>query len=95
MKENSKFKDIPISEGTKILFSLCAFLGEYEVTYQKWVWDGIYAESFIFYNKDIISLSEDEIILEVKESPMVKADSKITYRKGDAYTFVNFNFVTE
>lgn len=57
MKE--KFKDLPVEEDTQIILSTEAKIAEYEVVYQKWHWDGIHAESIIFFNKDVAELSEE------------------------------------
>jgi len=93
MNENTKFKNIPTEKDTQILFSSNMLFGTYEILFQKWFWDGIYTDSIIFHNDDINTVSEEELINEVKNSPIFKKDSKITYSKGDTYTFVNFNFV--
>ena len=39
-----KFNKVPVEKDTKILFEQKATLGEYEVLYQKWFWDGITAD---------------------------------------------------
>lgn len=90
-----KFKDIPVEADTKIIYSLLTNFGEIEVVYQKWYWEGIFAESLIFFNEDITHLNEEQIKEEVANSPLFKEDSSITYTKGEIYTFVNFNFNDE
>ena len=91
-----KFKDIPVEDDTQIIASLEAKIGEYDVLYQKWYWDGIYAESLIFFNDDIAELTEEQIKNEVaKCTALVKEDSQLIYKKLDKYTFVNFNFITD
>jgi len=91
-----KFNKVPVEEDTAILFQTEAKLGKYDILYQKWFWDGITAESIIFANEDVDDLEEEEIIKEVKASPLLKKDSKITFKRSDTgYTFVNFNFETE
>lgn len=90
-----KFKDIPVESDTQIILSTKAKIADYDVVYQKWHWDGIYAESVIFFNEDIAELNEDQIKHEVALcTALVKENSQLTYKKGDKYTFVNFNFVT-
>ncbi|MEO5787752.1 MAG: hypothetical protein ACOH2D_00405 [Gelidibacter sp.] len=89
-----KFKDIPVEEDTQIIASVKANIAEYDVVYQKWHWDGIYAESVIFFNDDVAGLTEEQIKKEVALcTDMVKENSQMTFNKGDKYTFVNFNFV--
>jgi hypothetical protein len=88
-----KFDGVPVEEDTNILFQQVANFGDYEVLYQKWVWDGITAESIIFDSKDVHKLSDDEVLEEVKSSPLLKLDTQITIKRtDDGYTFVNFNF---
>ena len=92
---NDKFKDLTVEEGTQIISSIEAKINEYDVVYQKWYWDGINAESIIFFNEDIAELSEEQIKKEVSLcTAIVKEDSKMTYKKGEKYTFVNFNFTS-
>jgi hypothetical protein len=89
-----KFDGVPVDEDTKILAQLETNLGNYRVLYQKWFWDGITAESIIFDSQDVANLTDDEILAEVKESPLVAKDSKTTISRSESgFTFVNFNFV--
>jgi hypothetical protein len=89
---NSKFANVPVDEDTTIISQLEALLGSYPVLYQKWVWDGISAETIIFENLDIASLTDEELEKEVKSSPICRENSQITIKKTDGFTFVNFNF---
>ena len=90
---NNKFTAVPIEKDTTLLFQLNATLGDYDVLYQMWSWDGITAESFIFLSSDIADLTDDEVKTLAISSPMIKADSDLTLvRHEDGYTFVNFNF---
>lgn len=91
---NEKFKDLPIEKDTQIILSTVAKIEDYDVVYQKWIWDGITAESVIFFNEDIVGLTEEQIKKEVTLcTAMVKENSQMTFKKVDNYTFVNFNFV--
>ncbi len=91
-----KFKNVPVEEDTAILYQQEAKLGKYDVLYQKWLWDGITAESIIFANGDVADLHENEITELVYSSPLVNEDSKITFRRTEGgFTFVNFNFQAE
>ncbi|MFQ5344702.1 MAG: hypothetical protein ACE5DZ_01930 [Mariprofundus sp.] len=90
---SEKFSNVPLDDETLILFHVEAKLGDRDILYQKWEWDGIRAESIIFASEDLKGVKEDEIKLEVRSSPLVKKDSKITFKHGDSgFTFVNFNF---
>ena len=96
MKANNfsnKFDAVPLEKDTNVLFQLNATLGNYDVLYQMWNWNGITAESFIFLSTDILKLTDDEVKTLAKSSPMIKNDSELTMvRHEDGYTFVNFNF---
>ena len=88
-----KFDGVPTEEDTKIIFRHEVKFGEYDILYEKWLWDGITAESIVFDSKDVEGLSDDEIIEDAKSSPLVESDSDVTIKRSDAgYTFVNFNF---
>ena len=91
-----KFKDLPVEEDTQIITSVEAKIEDYDVVYQKWHWDGITAESVIFFNDDVADLTEEQIKHEVDLcTALVKENSQLTFKKGDKYTFVNFNFITD
>jgi len=90
---SDKFDTVPVEEDTQILASLKANLGEFEILYQKWFWDGITAESFIFLSEAVQQMSDKELEVEARTSPAIKADSEITIQRSDSgFTFVNFNF---
>ncbi|MDP1615435.1 MAG: hypothetical protein Q8L68_06525 [Methylococcales bacterium] len=89
---NSKFANVPIEEDTTIVSQLEAMLGDYPVLYQKWVWGGIAAESIIFADEDIASLSDEQLENEVRGSPICRENTQVTIKKTDGFTFVSFNF---
>ena len=83
---SEKFRNIPYDEDTRIKGRWEIKVGPYDAVHEKWVWDGVYGESYIFFNEDIKDLSEEEVLeLANKENT--------TYKKLKTYTFVNFNFV--
>ena len=89
---SKKFDDMPVEEDTRVLFRQGVRLGKFEALYEMWSWDGISAESLIFANKDVSNLTDNELELEVRKSPLVKKESEITIKRLDAgFTFVNFN----
>ena len=91
----TKFRNVPIEDDTKILISVEASLGKFNVLYQKWRWEGVTAESLIFESNDVAELSDEQILNEVRSSPLLLAESKITIsRSPSGYVFVNFNFIT-
>lgn len=89
---NSKFDKVPVEHDTKVLCHREAKLGDCEVLYQMWVWDGYYGESFIFASDDIANLDDEQIELEVRKSPLIKQNSSLTINRSESgFTFVNFN----
>lgn len=90
------FTNISNDPGTRILMSLEAKLDDFDVCYQVWIFEGVRAESMIFHNDDVKDLSDEDLIAEVKESPLVKPEKGFTVsRNNPDFTFVNFNFETK
>ena len=88
-----KFDAVPVEDDTEILIQTECKFGEFDILYQKWVWNSIAAESIIFESKDISNLNDREIEQEVRSSPLVKKDSKVTISRTESgFTLVNFNF---
>ena len=82
---SEKFKNIPVDEDTRIISREQIKIEDYDAIHEKWFWDGINADSYVFFNEDIKGLNEEEVLrLANKEGA--------TYKKSDRYTFVNFNF---
>ena len=59
---SEKFKNISVEDDTKILSRKEVNLGDYDVIHEVWVWEGIHAESYIFFSVDINDLNEEEIL---------------------------------
>lgn len=88
----SKFANVPVEDDTTILFEQEVKLGEIDILYQKWVWDGITAESMIFLAVDVADLDDEALKKEVCMSPLVKDHNSLTISHSDSgYVFVNFN----
>ena len=92
---SEKFDGVPVDEDTKTLFRLEAKLGEFDILYEKWTFEGVTAESFIFTNEDVSGMTNEEIEQEVRKSPLVKEESEVLIKRLDAgFAFANFNFET-
>ena len=92
----NKFDNVPVEDDTTILFSTIAKFGEYSVLYQTWYWSGIEAESLIFANSDITNITMDELMEQVRNSPLIKDSSEaITSSSKSEFTFFNFNFTID
>ncbi|MCX7545990.1 hypothetical protein [Marinicella gelatinilytica] len=90
------FNDIPNDPDTRILVHFEAMLGDLPVCVQGRAFEGVRAESMIFHAEDVKNLSDEELIAEVKESPLVDPEKGITLsRKNPDFAFVNFNFVVK
>ena len=90
----TKFDKIPPpGDETHIIIRRSDRIGELEVLFETWAWEGFTASSIIFETDDIKDLSEAEIISLVKEAGYVEPGSEFTFRQDlHGYTFVNFNF---
>lgn len=91
---SSKFDAVSVESDTKILASFEAKMDEYDVLYQKWLWDGVVGESFIFAAADVAAMNDDELEAFARSSPMIQPGSSVTVTRGEAYAFVNFNFAS-
>jgi hypothetical protein len=89
---SKKFSGVPKEDDTRILYRKEAKLGNYDVLHEKWNWEGIKAESIIFASDDISNLTDEEVEKEVCKSPFIKEGSSVTLKRGEEFTFVNFNF---
>lgn len=90
---NEKFKNLPVEPGTFILATVETKIDDLDAVYQKWCWDSIFAESIIFCNDDVAHLNQEQVEKQVlQNTALVKDSSSLTYRKGDKFTFVSFNF---
>ena len=71
-------------------------LGDLDVLYQMWMWDGITAESLIFDNNDIVGMSDADIHTVINKSPRITTDSTVEItRSTSGYTFVHFSAAAE
>ena len=91
---NDKFTELPREEDTKILFTSPMRWGELDIVYEKWKWEGIRAESIIFLSEDVNSLDDAALEADVRDGPLVRENSQVTIKRGENFTFVNFNFVS-
>ena len=84
---SEKFKNIPVDDDTRIISREQIKVGKYDAIHEKWFWEGVYAESYVFFNEDIKGLIEEDILSLTSQKKQFS-----TYKKLDRYTFVNFNF---
>jgi hypothetical protein len=88
-----KFNQVKTDEDTVITSQVECMFGDYPVLYQKWVYDGIDAESLIFCNEDVAIIPLNDLVEDIRKSPLVNYPEKeITTSINELYTFVNFNF---
>jgi hypothetical protein len=89
-----KFDSVPDDEGVNVFLSQECKLGDLDVLYQKWSWDGLVSDSFIFADVDVEGLSDDQIEELARQSSVVKSDSKVIVKQSSSgFVFVNFNAV--
>ena len=91
---NEKFTNIPVEPDTNIEFSSPMKWDGLDIVYQKWSWDGISAESIIFFSEDVKEMDDRALEEEIREGPLVRKDSQMTIKRDEEFTFVNFNFTS-
>ena len=84
-------KNVPVEPDTRIIQQKEIKVGAIPSLYQHWSWEGIIAESIIFHDKDVQSLSDEELFQMI--SFHADPDGQYTVsRSCSGYTFINFNF---
>lgn len=95
---NEKFANVPMESDTRLLIQADTQVNGIDALYQKWIWEGISAESLIFANADVANMNEIQLKKLVAESAFVtdKDIELMTNNKSESgFTFVNFNFEAE
>jgi hypothetical protein len=91
----SRFDGVPLDPETRVLYQVETQIGGYVALYQKWFWDGISAESFVFCNEDIEGEDPQALVLAIRAWPGAAPETEMTVKRSDSgFTFVNFNFQT-
>ena len=92
---NEKFANVPMDSDTLLLLQADAQINGIDALYQKWIWDGVAADSLIFANADVANIDETALKTLVAESAFAinKDIEQMTYKVSKSgFTFVNFNF---
>lgn len=92
---NEKFANVTMESDTRLLMQADAQINGIDALYQKWIWEGITAESLIFANADVVGMSEIKLKTLVMDSAFTECDNpeRMTYSQSDSgFTFINFNF---
>ena len=92
---SNTFQNVPVEKGTRIHVEKEIRVGEMDTLHQVWSWDGVHAESIVFHNHDVQTLSDDEVQRIVREhlKEKIPKDGKMTLSRSESgFTFVNFNF---
>lgn len=90
---STKFENVPVEDDTNIISQEVIDFDGYSVLHQKWSWEGVSAESLIFSNDDISSITIEDLETKIRKSPMLMSESSVTVKESDAgFTFFNFNF---
>ena len=94
---NEKFANVTMESDTRLLIQADTQVNGIDALYQKWIWEGITAESLIFANADVVNMSEPNLKTLVMGSAFTECDSpeRMTYSQSESgFTYVNFNFET-
>ena len=92
---NEKFANVPMDSDILLLLQADAQINGIDALYQKWILDGITADSLIFANADVADIDETALKTLVSKSAFAieKRIEKMTYSESESgFTFVNFNF---
>lgn len=88
-----KFENVPMDPDTRILSQSLMTIDGVDALYQKWGWEGTFAESLIFVSKEVRALGDSALKQLARASARVQDGSDFTIKKNPlGYTFVNFNF---
>lgn len=60
--------------------------------HEVWFWEGIDGETLIFKTEDVEDLAEPELLRVAKEYPGFAHFADYTLKRGEQFTFLNFNF---
>jgi hypothetical protein len=86
-KLSPKFRHISIDPDTRIKVREERTVISLDAVYEKWVWEGIIGQSYIFVNEDVEHLSDAELLEKLGLS-----EKEAALKRGERYTFVNFGF---
>jgi hypothetical protein len=90
---NEKFRGVPVEEDTKVLRRAVVTVGELEVLHEKWSWDGVRGDTFVFVSSEVADIGNEALEGMVRLSALVEPGSQVTIKRSDSgYTFVSFNF---
>jgi hypothetical protein len=88
----NKFDKVPLDDDTTIIVQVTTEIAGFDALYQRWLWDGVTAESLIFVSDEVAALSDDELIRIVQSSPLWRDQSEVTVKRSASdYTFLTFN----
>ncbi len=91
MGNKRDFSDLKVEADTTLLYRKTTEINEISCAFEMWNWDGIYGQSLIFHSDDVNHISDNDL-KEMAAPLKKKADSDITIKRKEKYTYVNFNF---
>jgi len=86
-KLSPKFRHLSVDPDTRVKAREECTVEGLDAVYEKWVWEGVIGESYIFANEDVERLSDAELL-----NKLGLSEEEATLKRGDRYTFVNFGF---
>ncbi len=90
---NDKFKVVPVDPDTRVFRRSVTSIGGYDALHEKWSFEGVKAESFVFLSADVAGVSDETLEKLVRETEGVATNCRITLKRSESgFTFVNFNF---
>jgi hypothetical protein len=88
------FANRKIDEDTRILSSEYLKSGDYDLLIEKWFFEGIKAKSLIFISQQVQHLDNSEVENLARDILQLPEGERTTLKRGDEFTFFNFDFQT-
>lgn len=95
MNMNQSFNNVPKDKGTRIIDQQELTIDTLTALKQRWIWDGVLADSLIFHSHDIEGLDDDALLSFINLHTDTMIIGSVTFKRNQSgYCFVNFNFVS-
>ena len=88
--KNQLFNEVPVESDTIILGQKEVMIGGIDALCQCWMWEGIKGWSMMFFTDVVQDMSDEELVGLVRQVEVITTST--TIKRGEKWTFVNFNF---
>ena len=89
----NKFASVPVDADTRITAQQLVQVNGWDALHQRWVWEGVSAQSLVFVASDIADASDETLLQMAADADLHKADEDHTVTRSDSgFVFLNFGF---